>query len=61
MSNVGDVEDMAKNALKILSDEAILVQFKANALKRAQEFHIDKILPMYENVYLSLISAPVAP
>jgi N-acetyl-alpha-D-glucosaminyl L-malate synthase BshA len=61
MSNVGDVEDMAKNALKILSDEAILVQFKANALKRAQEFHIDKILPMYENVYLSLIQVPVAP
>ena len=61
MSNVGDVEDMAKNALMILSNEEVLIEFKANALKRAKEFHIDKILPMYENVYLSLIQVPVAP
>lgn len=56
MSNVGDVEDMAKNALLILENDEVLSQFKINALKRAQEFHIDKILPKYEDVYNHLIT-----
>ncbi|HEY1048077.1 MAG TPA: glycosyltransferase, partial [Bacteroidia bacterium] len=55
MSAVGDVEDMANNALKILSDDQVLKEFKKNSLKRAQEFHIDKILPMYESVYMNLL------
>jgi N-acetyl-alpha-D-glucosaminyl L-malate synthase BshA len=54
LSDVGDVESMAKNAMYILSDEKILKEFKANALKQAQTFHIDKIVPMYEKVYASL-------
>ncbi len=56
MSHVGDVEDMAANALHILSDENTLKTFKHNALKQAQAFHIDKILPMYEAVYKSLVN-----
>jgi glycosyltransferase involved in cell wall biosynthesis len=55
LSNVGDVEDMGKNALKILENEATLKQFKSNALAKALTFHIDKILPMYEDVYKSLV------
>ncbi|MFC0185866.1 N-acetyl-alpha-D-glucosaminyl L-malate synthase BshA [Pseudarcicella hirudinis] len=51
VSNVGDVEDMAKNALYILSDEVILAEFKTNALNRAKEFDIENILPMYEKYY----------
>ncbi|WP_338790739.1 N-acetyl-alpha-D-glucosaminyl L-malate synthase BshA (plasmid) [Bernardetia sp. Wsw4-3y2] len=50
MSNVGDVEDMAKNALVIL-DDANLPTFKENALKRAKEFELSNILPLYEEVY----------
>ncbi len=50
MSNVGDVEDMAKNALIILDDEN-LPTFKENALKRAKEFELSNILPLYEAVY----------
>lgn len=50
MSNVGDVEDMTKNALIIL-DKNNLPTFKANALKRAQEFDITNILPQYEAYY----------
>lgn len=57
MSNVGDVEDMAKNALSILRDEKTLKTFKANALKQANAFHIDLILPMYEKVYGQLAGA----
>lgn len=54
MSNVGDVEDMTRNALTIL-DKDNLARFKEHALKRAQEFDISKILPLYENYYESII------
>ena len=51
MSNVGDVEDMAKNAIKILKDDLIYAQFKANALKQAESFDIENIVPQYEALY----------
>lgn len=50
MSNVGDIDDMTQNALKIL-DEKNLNTFKANALKRAKEFDISKVMPLYEQLY----------
>lgn len=50
LSHVGDVEDMAKNALHILREEN-LNSFKKNALIRAKEFDIENILPKYETVY----------
>jgi N-acetyl-alpha-D-glucosaminyl L-malate synthase BshA len=55
MSNVGDVDDMAKNAISILKDDVTLNQFKANAYEQAKKFDIAKILPMYENLYKQLI------
>jgi glycosyltransferase involved in cell wall biosynthesis len=54
MSNVGDLEDMTRNALFVL-DKNNLPEFKANALKRAQEFDISNILPLYENYYLKVL------
>jgi N-acetyl-alpha-D-glucosaminyl L-malate synthase BshA len=51
MGNVGDVEDMAKKAISILSDDEVLYRFKSNALKVAQKFDIQNILPLYENLY----------
>ncbi|KAF2327635.1 MAG: N-acetyl-alpha-D-glucosaminyl L-malate synthase BshA [Flavobacterium nitrogenifigens] len=51
LSNVGDVEEMAQNALKILKDDAVLSQFKANALEVARKFDIKNILPKYEALY----------
>jgi L-malate glycosyltransferase len=50
MSNIGDVENMTKNALIIL-DKNNLPTFKDNALKRAKEFDISRILPLYEAYY----------
>lgn len=50
LSNVGDVDDMVKNAMYILQDEN-LPTFKANALARAKEFDITNIVPMYERYY----------
>lgn len=51
MSNVGDVDSMALNALKILKDDNTLNTFKDNAEKEAHKFDIVNILPMYEKVY----------
>jgi L-malate glycosyltransferase len=51
MSNVGDINDMCKNALSILQDDDTLKQFKANALTQAQKFDIDNIVPRYEELY----------
>lgn len=57
MSPVGDVDDMAANALVILKNNETLQQFKQNAWKRAQEFDLQKILPLYEAYYGRVISA----
>jgi len=54
LSNIGDVEDMTKKALFIL-DKNNLPGFKQNALNRAKEFDIHKILPLYENFYNKII------
>lgn len=49
-SNIGDIEEMTKNALFVLNDDN-LSTFKHNALKRAQEFDVTNILPQYEDFY----------
>lgn len=51
LSDVGDVDDMAKNALKILSDDETLEKFKENAYISAQRFDIEKVVPLYEGLY----------
>ncbi|HOY49695.1 MAG TPA: N-acetyl-alpha-D-glucosaminyl L-malate synthase BshA [Flavobacteriales bacterium] len=59
LSNVGDVDDMAKNALKLLKDEALMEQFKGQARKQAAKFNITEILPMYERMYSRLTGLPL--
>jgi N-acetyl-alpha-D-glucosaminyl L-malate synthase BshA len=55
MSEVGDVADMAKHAIYLLSDETRLAKFKKKARERALDFDIEKILPMYEEIYQSVL------
>lgn len=55
MSNVGDVDDMARNAIYILEDDERLATFKAAALTRAKEFDISYIMPVYEQFYQEVI------
>ncbi len=55
LSNIGDVEDMANNALKIVKDEATLQQFKKNAKEHTKQFSLNSILPIYEEIYESLV------
>lgn len=56
LSNVGDVEDMAKNAIYLLKNESVFQQFRLNALKRAKVFSLENVLPLYEGIYRRLIN-----
>lgn len=56
LSYVGDVEDMARNAIKLLKNETLLATFRKQAHQRAKDFSIEKILPMYEELYDALIA-----
>ncbi len=51
LSDVGDVEDMARNAINILKNENMLLEFRRNALEQAKSFDISNILPHYESYY----------
>ena len=51
LSNVGDVEEMAENALKILASDEILAKFKKQAIESAMVYDTKKIVPMYERLY----------
>ncbi|MGB5698217.1 N-acetyl-alpha-D-glucosaminyl L-malate synthase BshA [Muriicola sp.] len=51
LSDVGDVDDMIKNALYILKDPKILETFKMNAYKEALKFDLQNIMPLYESLY----------
>ena len=55
LSNLGDVKGMAKNAVSILKDDAILLRFKANAKKHTKQFCLENILPVYEEIYSSVL------
>jgi glycosyltransferase involved in cell wall biosynthesis len=55
LSNVGDVDEMAKNGIKILGDDNTLKQFKHNAREQSRLFSLERILPIYEDIYNSIL------
>jgi N-acetyl-alpha-D-glucosaminyl L-malate synthase BshA len=59
MSDVGNVEEMARFAIDILSNEEVLAQFRANALEQARRFDIGNILPQYERYYEEILRSAV--
>lgn len=59
LSDVGNVTEMAANALQILQDPIRLQEFKTNALKTAEKFDIQHILPLYESVYQRAIALKI--
>ncbi|MCB9289107.1 MAG: N-acetyl-alpha-D-glucosaminyl L-malate synthase BshA [Lewinellaceae bacterium] len=59
LSEVGDVEDMARNAIHILENDEILRKFRINALEQARRFDIDNILPDYEAYYEEVVKTAV--
>ena len=57
LSNVGDVDDMSKNAIYILSDDERLKHFKKAAIAQARKFEKQHIIPQYELLYCEVIKA----
>lgn len=51
LSNVGNIADMAQNAIRILQDDTTLNTFKKNAKREAAKFDIHNIVPLYEELY----------
>ncbi len=57
LSDVGDIDDMANNTLKLLKDDALMHTFKQQAFNRAKTFSKADIIPIYENLYRKVIKA----
>lgn len=57
LSDIGDVESMANQALEILKDDLTLKQFKINAFERAKMFNINAIMPLYLDLYQKALDA----
>ncbi len=51
MSDVGDVDDMANNALYLLKNEELLDKFKEQARNLAKTYDLDQIIPDYIKLY----------
>ncbi|MBK6947354.1 MAG: N-acetyl-alpha-D-glucosaminyl L-malate synthase BshA [Haliscomenobacter sp.] len=59
LSDVGNVEEMAKYAIEMLSNEEVLNRFRENALAQAKRFDIANILPKYEQYYEEILKTAV--
>ena len=59
LSDLGDVQDMAKNAISILKDDKTLENFKENAREHTKRFSLENILPVYEEIYKSCYKSKV--
>lgn len=51
LSEVGNITEMAQNAITILENDDVLEDFKLNAVREAHKFDILKVVPLYEEVY----------
>lgn len=56
LSEIGDVEDMSRNAKSILSNDLILENFSREARKTAEKFDISNIVPQYEALYSKVLA-----
>ncbi len=54
--DIGDIQTMTEKSIFILKDEN-LPAFKEGALKRAKEFDITNVLPMYEAYYNKIVDS----
>ena len=54
-SNVGDVEAMAIDAIRILENKETHQIFRKNALAQARKFQLSEVLPLYEKLYESVL------
>jgi 5-formyltetrahydrofolate cyclo-ligase len=52
---VGNVEEMAQNAVHIIGDPLRLKRFREQALEEAKRFDLPVVLPLYENLYKQVL------
>lgn len=57
MSNVGDVEEMAKQVLYLIEKDDRLLKFKDQARERANAFSLEAVLPLYEKLYGNVLNS----
>jgi glycosyltransferase involved in cell wall biosynthesis len=57
LSDPGKVDEMANYAIQLLENDEMLLQFRENALKQAQRFALDQILPDYERYYEEILQS----
>ncbi|WP_347374707.1 N-acetyl-alpha-D-glucosaminyl L-malate synthase BshA [Aequorivita sp. Q41] len=55
LSDVGNVDEMAENALIILASDESLNKFKNQAIEAAMVYDTKKIVPLYEKLYKAAI------
>lgn len=53
---IGDVKSMSEKAIMLLKDDVMLKKFSENAKKQALRFDKKNILPLYEELYLSILT-----
>jgi L-malate glycosyltransferase len=58
LSAVGNVKEMAANAIRLLEDETLLNKFRHNAKANADLFDIHNIIPQYEKLYNRFLPKP---
>ncbi len=56
LSAVGDVDAMAANALTILGDRATQQRYRDGALREAERFSLERVLPQYEALYNEVLA-----
>ena len=57
MSNVGDVDEMAKQVFYLIEKEERLLKFKDQARERANAFSLEAVLPLYEKLYDKVLNS----
>ena len=50
-SDIGDIDSMAKNAIKILSDDSLNKKYRIQAFENAKKYDIKTVIPLYEKIY----------
>lgn len=57
MSNVGDVDEMAKQVFYLIEKEERLMKFKDQAKERSSAFSLETVLPLYEKLYDKVLNS----
>jgi N-acetyl-alpha-D-glucosaminyl L-malate synthase BshA len=58
LSDVGNVKEMAANAITLLENEELLKQISKNASEQADKFDIHNVIPIYETLYDKFLATP---